>query len=309
MFVGAFESRSEATEKAKELVRMSAARATELTPLHRISVPVVKRALVIGGGVAGLEAALNLAEQEIAVDVLERPRAWAATCGMCARLSRAAVRWAWRDPQQYLSQLLARVAASPHITVHLGSELEETRGHQGNFTSKVRTPDGKLTLQHGATIVATGAREYRGPEYGLGSDTRILTQQDFEARLADDPESAGKLNSVVMIQCIGPAEACCTRTCCTVALKNAIRLKSLSPATQVAVLYQDLRTYGFKERLYTEARRLGVLFYRYTTERKPQLVPPSAEKNSGTEFLGTGTGPRDGAPPRLFGIEYAHDPR
>jgi heterodisulfide reductase subunit A-like polyferredoxin len=278
------QSRSEATEKAKELVRMSAARAAELTPLHQLSVPVVKRALVIGGGVAGLEAALNLAEQEIAVDVLERAESLGGNLREVRTLVESSRPLAWRDPQQYLSQLLARVAASPHITVHLGSELEETRGHQGNFTSKVRTPDGKLTLQHGATIVATGAREYRGPEYGLGSDPRILTQQDFEARLADDPEAAGKLNSVVMIQCIGPAEACCTRTCCTVALKNAIRLKSLSPATQVAVLYQDIRTYGFKERLYTEARRMGVLFYHYTTERKPQLVPPSAGKTLELNF-------------------------
>ena len=155
--------------------------------------PVVKRALVIGGGVAGLEAALALAEQEIAVDVLERTESLGGNLRDVRSLVESSRPLAWRDPQQYLSQLLDRVAASPHITVHLGSELEETRGHQGNFTSKVRTPDGKLTLQHGATIVATGAREYRGPEYGLGSDPRILTQQDFEARLADDPESAENL--------------------------------------------------------------------------------------------------------------------
>jgi heterodisulfide reductase subunit A-like polyferredoxin len=272
--------REVATEKAKELVRMAVARAAELTPLHRLSVPVSKRALVIGGGVAGMETALSLAGQGIAVDLIERE----AELGGNLRHLRFLVESVtpsgsgadvkWRDAQALLNDLLARVAAQPLITVHLQSELQETKGYKGNFTSIIKTPQGPITLNHGATIVAVGAREYRGTEYGLGADPRIMTQQDFEQVLAD---GATKHKSVVMIQCIGPGETNCTRTCCIVALKNAIKLKQQSPAAEVTVLYQDIRAYGFKERLYTEARRLGVLFIHYDAEHRPQVLPAEGD--------------------------------
>ena len=275
--------REAATEKAKELVRMAVARAARLEPLHRITVPVTKRALVIGGGVAGMHAALALAKQEIAVDLVERE----AELGGNLRHVRYLLetqngRLRWHDARTYLEDLIAQVTADPRITVHRETELVETHGYKGNFTSVLRTPEGEITVQHGATIVATGAREYRGPEYGYGRDPRILTQQEFEALLAagevrqgEEAAEAQELpQDVVMIQCVGPAERYCSRICCTVALKNALRLKALNPKARVTVLYRDLRTYGFKERLYTEARRAGVLFVRYDADHKPQVRLP-----------------------------------
>ncbi|MCZ7543255.1 MAG: 4Fe-4S binding protein [Anaerolineae bacterium] len=168
-----------------------------------------------------------------------------------------------------LRQLVGRVQANPNINVYLESELAETGGFVGNFSSTLNTPDGPRSLRHGVVIVATGAREYRGADYGFGSDPRIVTQQQFERRLA---AAEALPDTVVMIQCVGPAEQYCSRICCTAALKNALKLKELRPEAQVMVLYKDIRVYGFKERLYTEARRRGVLFIRYDDAHPPRLA-------------------------------------
>jgi heterodisulfide reductase subunit A-like polyferredoxin len=156
--------------------------------------------------------------------------------------------------------------------VHLASQIIGSRGFAGNFTSAIHdAQDQRTEIQHGATILATGAREYRGPEYGHGSDDRIITQQQFEAVLADPEPVSGPVNSVVMIQCVGPAERFCSRICCTTALKNALALKRRQPESQVVILYKDIRAYGFKEKLYTQARDQGVLFIRYDDGYEPRV--------------------------------------
>ncbi len=338
--------RQAATEKAKELVRMAAARAATLEPLHQVEVPVTKRALVIGGGVAGMHAALALAEQEIAVDLIEReaelggnlrhlrflvdnPDSRNSKEPRSSDAERERPRTSaslhpcipappqWRDAQIYLHELIDQIRAEPRINIHLETELLETRGYRGNFTSTLRNAEEEITVQHGATIVATGAQEYRGPEYGYGSDSRIITQQEFETLLAGEPRGKraegqesrrtekqvvenltegpvratspngsstiqnpkSEIKNVVMIQCVGPAEQYCSRTCCTIALKNALKLKELNPAARITILYRDIRTYGFKERLYTEARRAGVLFIHYDADHKPQVRQP--DENNG----------------------------
>jgi heterodisulfide reductase subunit A-like polyferredoxin len=126
-------------------------------------------------------------------------------------------------------------------------------------------------VQHGVTIVATGGVEYKGDEYGYGSDPRVLTQLEFEQKLADQQTAISVQQSIVMIQCVGPAEKFCSRICCTTALKNALKQKDLNPKAQITILYRDIRTYGFKERLYTEARRAGVRFVHYDFDRKPEV--------------------------------------
>jgi heterodisulfide reductase subunit A-like polyferredoxin len=127
-------------------------------------------------------------------------------------------------------------------------------------------------VQHGVTILATGAQEYRGPEYGFGTHPNIITQQQFESVLSGQSAAISGLRSVVMIQCVGPAEKFCSRICCTEALKNAMALKEQQPDAQIVILYKDIRTYGFKERLYTTAREHGVIFMRYDDDHKPEVV-------------------------------------
>jgi heterodisulfide reductase subunit A-like polyferredoxin len=180
----------------------------------------------------------------------------------------------WRDPQSLLQQLTERVEGHPQVTVHLQSEFLESTGFAGSFTSRLRGPDGESEVLHGATIVATGGVEYRGPEYGYGTDPRIVTQQEFEAQLVEGRDLP---DSVTMILCIGPAERYCSRICCTAAIKNALALKRLKPDAQITVLYHDVRTYAFKERLYDEARRQGVMFVQYDFDRKPEVQVADSE--------------------------------
>jgi heterodisulfide reductase subunit A-like polyferredoxin len=259
------------TEKAKELVRAAVAKAVELTPLHMTEIPVEKAVLVIGGGAAGMTSALTLAEQGFPVHLVEREERLGGNLWEIQH----AVTWdteeeglTWHDIPEFLKQMLKKVKSHPQISVHLQSELLKTGGFTGNFTSRLSTPDGELEIRHGATIVATGGVEYRGPEYGYGTDPRILTQHEFEARLMEEKDIP---NSVVMIQCIGPAEGYCSRVCCTSAMKNSLHLKQLNPDAQVTVIYRDVRTFGFKERLYQEARKQGVLFVNYDFDRKPNV--------------------------------------
>jgi heterodisulfide reductase subunit A-like polyferredoxin len=264
-----------ATGKAMDLVRMAAAKAARLEPLHKTEIQVEKAALVIGGGAAGMVAALTLARQGFSVHLVERE---AHLGGMLLNLRHMLEVEAgsgerkWLDPRAYVFELVEQVSGEPLITVHLNTEFVKTDGFAGSFTSYLQGPEREFEIRHGATVVATGGREYRGPEYGYGSDPRIITQQEFEQML--DNGSLGKDDlpqSVVMIQCVGPAERYCSRICCTTALQNALMLKERNSEAEVTVIYRDIRTYGFKERIYEEARRAGVMFVHYDFDHKPDV--------------------------------------
>jgi heterodisulfide reductase subunit A-like polyferredoxin len=260
-----------ATVKAKQLTRMAVAKAAKLESLKVCEVPVNNTALIIGGGPAGMTAALNLAEQGFPVHLVEKD----AELGGNLRQLRYFVPTngdeITRTPQEFLTETISKVKQNPLIQVHTNTELLDTGGFKGNFTSKLSRNGEIFMAQHGVTIVATGGVEYKGDEYGYGSDPRVLTQLEFEQKLADQQPATSNQQSIVMIQCVGPAEKFCSRICCTTALKNALKQKELNPKAQITILYRDIRTYGFKERLYTEARRAGVRFVHYDFDRKPEV--------------------------------------
>ncbi len=261
-----------ATIKAKSLVRMSTAKAAKLESLEVTEVPVNNSALIIGGGAAGMTAALTLADQGFPVHLVEREGELGGNLRHLRYFEPGNGNGNSWTPQEYLAETVYKVKRNPLIQVHINTELLATTGFKGNFTSTLTQNGNNSQVQHGAIIVATGGVEYKGSEYGYGADACILTQLEFEELLAGNSGSDNQaIRDVVMIQCVGPAERYCSRLCCTTALKNALKLKELSPDSQVTILYRDIRTYGFKERLYTEARRAGVRFIHFDFDDKPQV--------------------------------------
>jgi heterodisulfide reductase subunit A-like polyferredoxin len=259
--------RQAATDKAKELVHMAAARAALLQPQVTFDVPVQHTALVVGGGASGMTAALSLAEGGFPVVLVEKET----ELGGNLRHVQIALPGQNSSPLQVLHRLVQQVSDNDKITVHLKAQVVSTSGFMGNFTSTLELADGrKRDINHGVTILATGAVEYHGSEYGYGSHPQVVTQMEFEHLLAGGATQELP-ERVVMIQCVGPAERFCSRICCTVALKNAIALKQRKPEAEIIIIYRDMRAYGFKERLYSQARQLGVIFVRYDPQRKPQV--------------------------------------
>jgi heterodisulfide reductase subunit A len=256
----------EATEKAKDLVRGSLCRALLAEELHRKTLPVKREALVVGGGLAGMTAALDIAGQGYAVHLIEKEK----ELGGNLRRVRATLRG--EKTAVLLETLIAGVQSSPKITLHTGAWLKEVGGFIGNFKSTLS--DGSQ-IEHGTLIVATGAEEYVPKEYGYGKSRRIVTQTELERMLDAPAETAVQAaKNVVMIQCVGSRDgerSYCSRICCSGAVKNAIRIKEAAPDANVYVLYRDIRTYGLKERYYREARDRGVVFIRFESDESPTV--------------------------------------
>jgi len=257
-----------ATEKAKDLVRMAVARAGTLKPLEEKVIQVNQRALVIGGGIAGMNAALNLGRQGFEVVLVEKE----AQLGGFARNLRHTLEGA--DVQAYLKALIAEVEANDKVEVVKGATVSGFGGYKGNFKTTVAlSADAQpRNIDHGVIIVATGANEYRPKEFLYGESDRVTTQVEFTKLLEDD--GADGLDSVVMIQCVGSRNeemVECSRICCQAAVKNALLVKKLNPDTQVFILYRDMRTYGLMEDYLTEAREKGVIFMRYDADNPPQV--------------------------------------
>jgi heterodisulfide reductase subunit A-like polyferredoxin len=274
-----------ATQKAKDLTRMAVARSRRLEPLYTQDQSLSHRALVIGGGVAGMTAALNLAMQGYDVTLVEREK----ELGGQARI--LSLTGDGGDVRAFLRDLITSVSEHPSIEVLTDHQVIKSSGFVGNFQSTVACcsdPTQRL-IEHGVTLVATGAQEHRGTAFGLGSDPRVVTQGDLEDVLAGSDTTSSDLTqirsalssakSVVMLQCVGPWDAegsetdfYCSRICCSVAAKNALRIKEQNPQAQVFVLYnRDIRTYGFQEMLYTRAREAGVVFLRFEEGTAPQV--------------------------------------
>ena len=262
-----------ATEKAKDLVRMAVARVATLKPLHEKKIPVNHRALIIGGGVAGMNAALSLADQGFEVFLLEKEP----VLGGMARHLTTTIEGA--DVGEYLEELIRKVTSHSKIQILTQSLIVNFSGFQGNFTTEILVGPGMYArkIDHGVVILATGATEYRPKEFLYGQDQRVVTQIELSRRLKE--RGAQDLSRVVMIQCVGSRNRenpNCSRICCQSAVKNALHIKELQPDAQIFILHRDIRTYGFMEDYYTEARKKGVLFFRYDSEDPPVVESSEA---------------------------------
>ncbi|MCW4021185.1 MAG: FAD-dependent oxidoreductase, partial [Candidatus Bathyarchaeota archaeon] len=255
-----------ATEKAKDLVRSIVAKARLLKPLKNPMIGVVPVGLVIGGGLSGMTASLELAKQGFEVHLVEREKE------LGGNLRHIYYMLGSEDPQERLRSIIKEVTENEKIHVHLNAEVADIEGYVGNFKTTLTRGSDEKEINHGIVIVATGAVEYKPIEYLYGVDERVLTQRELEERLA---EGAFGAKTVAMIQCVGSRNgerANCSRICCSQAVKNALKIKELSPETDVYVLYKDIRTYGFSEDYYRKAADEGVLFIRYDDGHKPKVT-------------------------------------
>lgn len=261
----------EATEKSKDLVRMAVARAGTLEPLHQHPASLTRTGLVVGGGAAGMTAALGLASQGFECVLVERTEELGGNLKDLYYTHEPD-----SDPQALLAELKQQIAEEPKVTVYTSSDLREISGYLGNYTSRIRTPNGDVEYDHGVVIIATGGKEYQPTgEYSYGQSDKIVTQHHLEEEIAKGQIDASQLKSVVMIQCVGSREEpnmYCSRVCCTQAVKNSIKLKEANPDLNVYVLYRDIRTYSMKELKYEEARSKGVLFIRFDLDNRPEVT-------------------------------------
>lgn len=261
----------QATSKAKLQVAAAVSKVRMNRPLHGIFKKVIRKALIVGGGLSGMTTALALAEQGIEAFLVEKSdhlggNAW-----------NLRSTWKGEDVASSLEELIARVEHNPKITLMKNSRVVSCRGSMGNFISQVRVAKRAgfeiiETIRYGAAVLCIGANEHKPHEYLYGQDDRVFTHQDFDKELKSNSEKIKKAEVLVFIQCVGsrePDHPYCSRVCCTHSIETALFLKELNPGVQIYIINRDIRTYGVRELLYEEARRRGVVFIRYTRDNKP----------------------------------------
>ena len=266
--------KEEATEKAKDIIRMSVARARKLEPLQEFDLNVNKAALIVGGGIAGMNCALSIANQGHEVHLVEKEK----ELGGVARKIHTTLDGL--DVRAYIRDLTGKVYKHPLIHVYHDAVITEATGYVGNFVTTVKSETGVAEIKHGAAVLAIGADVYTPTEYLYGEDPRVMTHLELEEKMTAGDEKITNAQSVVMIQCVGcrnEERNYCSRLCCSESVKNALELKEKNPDMDIYVLFRDIRTYGFKEDYYRDAASKGVRFIRYEPLDPPQVEPGKAE--------------------------------
>jgi heterodisulfide reductase subunit A len=266
-----------ATTKAKDLVRMAVARVSRQIALQQVSVPINPKGLVIGGGIAGMTAALNMAEQGFEVHLVEKTETLG---GIALYLGHT---WSGESIQDKTRKLIEQIKHNKNITIHKGCEVTGAKGFAGNFSTTIATKDGMTeTIDHGVGIVATGARPMRPNEYGYGRISNVVTALEFDRLFKLKEKHVARAKSFVFIQCVGSREGdrmYCSKVCCTHSVQSAIELKQEDSSRMVYILYRDIRTYGQREALYTKARTLGVIFINYELHGKAKISEEQKQVN------------------------------
>jgi heterodisulfide reductase subunit A len=272
--------KEEATEKAKDIIRMSVARACHLEPLQEFDLPVNKAAMVVGGGIAGMNCALSIANQGHEVHLVEKAKE------LGGKVRRVYSTLDGLYVPAYLHDLTARVYKHPLIHVYHDATITEATGYVGNFVTTVKSETGVAEIKHGAAVIAIGADLYTPTEYRYGQDDRVTTHLELEEKIFKRDEKIVNAKSVVMIQCVGcrnEERDYCSRICCSQSVKNALKLKEINPQVDVTILFRDVRTYGFKEDSYREASEKDVKFIRYEPQDPPQVE--AGESDEGRPVL------------------------
>ena len=258
-----------ATEKAKDLVRMAISKAQFLQPLKAGQLSVNHAALIIGGGLAGITAALSLADQGFESYIVEKENE------LGGNYRKLYYTLEGLDTKTHLADLVDKVEKSDLIHTFTGAMIKDLEGFIGNYKTTVEANGEEHQFEHGVVIVATGAYENETTEYLYGQNPNVVTQRELEELIFKGDDRVKNADNVVMIQCVGSRNderPYCSRYCCGEAIKNALKLKEMDPAKDVTILYRDIRTYGFKEDYYKAAREANVKFIRYDLDRLPEVA-------------------------------------
>ncbi len=261
------DNHADATEKAKGLTKIAVGKARLLEPLYTVALDVTQKALIIGGGLSGMIAALSIAEQGYEVALLEK------SDRLGGNLNRLSENVEGKKIETYITEIRDSLDDNPNVHIYTEAKINEIGGYIGNYkTTFVNSENETIEYRHGVIVIATGAVESKPEEYLYGSDPGVMTQLEFEEDFEKEPKKYQKFKNVVMIQCVGSRDEnrpYCSRVCCTQSIKNAIRLKELNPQVNIYILYRDIRTYGFNEKYYRQAREMGIVFVKYNPDNKP----------------------------------------
>ncbi|MFH1152607.1 MAG: response regulator [Pseudomonadota bacterium] len=265
--------RASLTSLIAEKLKVGFARLKRIDPIPVQTLPSIQKALVVGGGIAGMTAALAIADHGFEVDLIEQEKELGGNLGWLKKTVEG------NDIQAFLVEAQNKVQNHPMVRVHTSSMITGSSGRAGDFHTTVHdmAADRPMAFEHGVTILATGGREASTTSYAHGTSSKILTHKELQQGLDDGSVHPDFLSSVVMIQCVDSREGSqknyCSRICCTSTIKHALHLKELNPDMTIYVLYRDMMTYGFLETYFTRARNSGIIFIQYDPDRKPDVVP------------------------------------
>ena len=258
-----------ATQKAKDLVRMAVSKVALTQPLKEAELAITPSAMVIGGGISGMASALSLARQGYETHIIEKSGALG---GQALNLHKTAQ---GEEVQPKLAGLIKEVEGEDKITVHLDTTLNGVEGFVGNFKTTLSSNGTEEVLEHGVAVMATGASESKPTEYGYGQSPKIVSGLELDRKFMNQDSGLDTIETAVFIQCVGsrePERPYCSRVCCTHSIHSALELKKRNPEMSVFILYRDIRTYGEREYLYKQAREQGIIFIRYSLDRKPEVT-------------------------------------
>ena len=258
-----------ATGKAKDLIRMAVAKVSSQTARKPLRIPIAPSVLIIGGGVAGMTAALNLAHQGFRIHLIEK------TTQLGGNALHLFQTWNGEHVPRYLKELKEEVQDHPLIEVAYTSTVQAVSGHVGNFTTTIRIgPTRKRIIEHGAVIITTGAKRYIPEEFEYGKIPKVVASIEFDKLHMHNETRVANGKSFVFIQCVGSRNQerpYCSKSCCTHSIQSAIKLKKEAPSRQIYILYREIRTYGQRERIYNQARELGIVFINYELHGPPRV--------------------------------------
>ncbi|UCD33509.1 MAG: FAD-dependent oxidoreductase, partial [Desulfobacterales bacterium] len=263
------EERTATNKELSAILKMGLAKVKWADPAPVPKVKVRQQALVVGGGIAGMTAALAIADHGFQVNMVEQEEA------LGGNLNWLKLTLEGNTTNTILEETLQKVEKHPLIQIHVASRVLSSYGYVGHFNTTIENKEeGAITLNHGVTILATGGTEASTSSYSFGSSEAIITQKDLDLNLDNNTIEPQRLETVVMIQCVDSRQEprnYCSRICCASAIKNALHLKEENPDIAVYILYRDMMTYGFTESYYTQARKAGVIFIQYDPAEKPEV--------------------------------------